>query len=135
MDQHVDVRSKFSLARYACGENSKLALNGGLLGIKCLEVTSWENQKSVIRQGDEIAWTYRRKTQFAKVDAIMSKDADTVNRTRKTCRIADTVIVWALLPNGEKIGLIVAAIIPLRESDEDETPMVPDTIEELIDLL
>ena len=130
-NRHCESKNRFSLARYAEGENSKYVAAGKLLGVSILEVLQTGEKMRRIKQGDEVAWRWGDKTLFGVVDVITSKDADTVNRTRKTCLIKDAMIIWINTPKG-RIGLVADTITPLEESEEEE---IPETIDELIDML
>lgn len=134
-DLHVGEDSRFSLARYAEGENSKFVLYPGLKGIKTLELTNEEGLVDTINAGDSVAWCWYGKTHYGKVHSITGKDAETVNRVKKSCPISDAVVIW-VKSGGKKLGLVAEQVIALQESDEeDETPEVPDTIDELLDQL
>ena len=130
-NQHVDESSRFNLSRYAEGENSKLVLNPGVFGGFVLEMVDEEGLVDTIRQGDRVAWHQLGKTRYGTVDSIVGTEAETVNRTKKSCAISDAVIVWVLW-GSKKLALSPAEIVALQESDEEETD---DAVDELMALM
>jgi hypothetical protein len=126
-NQHVDEKSRFNLSRYAEGENSKLVLSSGLRGVETLEMINEDGLVDTIKAGDEVSWIWSGKPLYGTVDSITGKDAETVNRTKKSCAISDAVVIW-VISGGKKIGLVAREVVALQESEEE-------TIDDLLDLL
>lgn len=128
LDKHLDESSKFSLARFADGENSKLVVNSRLKGLDVLE-TLGENGSGTLVAGSEVLWRWYGSTFRGRVEGMTTKNSDTVNRMAKAAPIKDIVIVWVKPDKGKREGLIPQRIEPLTESDEEES------IDGLLDLL
>ena len=119
MDRHWDARSKFTLMRYANGENSRFIVRGDLKGVGRLE-TLGQNGSNKLLAGSEVVWVWDRATSQGKVEGITTRDSDTVNRMSKVASIADIVIVWIKPKVGPRIGLVPVIVEPLTESEEEE---------------
>jgi len=135
MDRHWDEKSKFNLARYADGENSKFVVREGLRGIGMLE-TMGQNGSKKLLAGSEVVWAWYKTTCRGVVEGVTTKDSDTVNRMNKSAAIKDIVIVWVNLLRGTlrlRVGLVPERIEPLTESDEEEEEE-PD-LDDLLDIL
>ena len=116
-NHHVDGKNGFNLATYAEGEHSKLVLNPGLKWVATLELIDGEGTADTIVRGDKVTWDWRRKAVCGVVDSITSKDAKTVNITKKACPIKDAVVIWIMVGD-KKVGLVAAEIVSLQESRE-----------------